>query len=365
MKVVNIVGARPNFVKVAPVVRAMKKFENNFESLIVHTGQHYDVNMSDSFFQELEIPEPDVNLGVGSGSHAKQTARIMVAFEKYLNEVNPHLVIVYGDVNSTIACALVAVKMGIPVAHVESGLRSFDKTMPEEINRILTDAISDQLFTTEAGAKKNLSREGVPDEKIHFVGNVMIDSLIRALKKIDDMPLPFNGLKEKDYALITLHRPSNVDKPIVIERILDAFVNMSKEIKLVFSIHPRTEKNIKTFALTDKLTELSKNGIVTPPISYLKMLRLMKSAKFVITDSGGMQEETTFLRVPCITMRNNTERPITVDVGSNVIIGNNIELLYANFQKILSCEFKKSSTPPLWDGKAAERIVEILCKQFC
>ena len=336
-------------------------YPDKFRPIVVHTGQHYDVNMSDEFFRQLEIPEPDINLGIGSGSHAEQTAKIMMAFEKYLLKVKPDLIMVYGDVNSTIACALVAVKLGVPVAHVEAGLRSFDRTMPEEINRILTDSISDILFTTEESANRNLANEGIPEEKIHFVGNVMIDSLVGSLKKIEDKPLPFDGLMERDYALITLHRPSNVDNPIILEKILDYLMNVSKRIKLVFPIHPRTKGNIESFDLEHKLEAVSKNAILSQPIGYFEMLRLMKSAKFVITDSGGIQEETTYLGVPCITMRENTERPVTVDVGTNVIVGDDLEALDSTFQQIMRNNFKKGAIPPLWDGTAAERIVAALC----
>ena len=361
MKIVNVVGARPNFMKLAPVIRAMKEADEAFEPLIVHTGQHYDTNMSEDFFKQLEIPQPDVNLGVGSASHAEQTAKIMIAFEKYLMDVEPGLIMVYGDVNSTIACALVAAKLGTPVAHVEAGLRSFDRTMPEEINRILTDAISDLLFTTEESANRNLVREGIPEEKIHFVGNVMIDTLQLGLVKIDGSPLPFKELSESEYGLITLHRPSNVDNPEVLSKILDSFIKMSGQVRLVFPLHPRTRRNIERFGLGYKLAEISKNGIVSGPIGYMEMLRMMKSAKLVVTDSGGIQEETTYLGVPCITLRENTERPSTVDVGTNVLVGNP-QAIEDVFNKIMSGTFKKGEKPPLWDGKAAKRIVRILAE---
>lgn len=347
-------------MKIAPLIREMNKRKNRIEHLLVHTGQHYDQNMSDNFFTQLEIPEPDINLGVGAGSHAEQTGKIMIEFEKVILEHKPDLIIVVGDVNSTIACSLVASKLGVRIAHVEAGLRSFDRTMPEEINRILTDAISDFLFTTEASAKENLKHEGISRGKIYFVGNVMIDTLVYCLKKIKNANLPFPDIKENEYAVITLHRPSNVDDPNSLGRILDVFYSLSKRLKLVIPLHPRTSRNIKTFGLEEKLNRISTNSIVTGPIGYLEMLRLNKTAKLVITDSGGLQEETTYLGVPCITMRENTERPSTIEIGTNMLVGNNLNALLNNVEKILSGDFKKGKIPPLWDGRAAERIVDIL-----
>ncbi|MBI1824630.1 MAG: UDP-N-acetylglucosamine 2-epimerase (non-hydrolyzing) [Nitrospirae bacterium] len=359
MKIINIVGARPNFMKIAPLIREMKKREK-IEHLLVHTGQHYDNDMSDSFFKQLEIPEPDINLGVGAGSHAEQTAKIMIEFEKVLLQHKPDFILVVGDVNSTIACSLVASKLGVKIIHVEAGLRSFDRGMPEEINRVLTDAISDLLFTTEASANKNLKQEGVPEQKVFFVGNVMIDTLVHCLDKIQDRSLPFQNLHEKQYAVVTLHRPSNVDRPEVLEKILDALSRISQKIKLVIPLHPRTQKNINAFGLQEKLDAIARNGVIAGPIGYLEMLRLIKSARLAITDSGGLQEETTYLGVPCITMRENTERPSTVELGTNVLVGNDLGLLFEHFEKILSDHFKKGQIPPLWDGKAASRIVEVL-----
>jgi UDP-N-acetylglucosamine 2-epimerase (non-hydrolysing) len=342
------------------LIRAMNRRGDRVEQILVHTGQHYDRNMSDNFFKQLEIPEPDINLGVGGGSHAEQTARIMIEFEKVLLQQKPGLVVVVGDVNSTIACSLVASKMGVRVAHVEAGLRSFDRTMPEEINRILTDAISDYLFTTEASARENLRREGIPDAKVHFVGNVMIDTLTHCVKKINGAALPYDGLREHDYAVITLHRPSNVDDAAKLEKILDAFLEISRRIRLVMLLHPRTSKNIETFGLDRKLGKISQSGIVAGPIGYLEMLRLNKGARMVITDSGGLQEETTYLGIPCLTMRENTERPSTVELGTNVLVGDDMDELTKNVECILSGKFKKGEKPPLWDGKAAERIVDVL-----
>jgi UDP-N-acetylglucosamine 2-epimerase (non-hydrolysing) len=349
-------------MKIAPLIREMNKRKEKVEPLLVHTGQHYDNDMSDKFFRQLEIPEPDINLGVGPGSHAEQTAKIMMEFEKVLLRHRPDLIVVVGDVNSTIACSLVASKLGVRIAHVEAGLRSFDRTMPEEINRILTDAISDFLFTTEAGANENLKREGIPHQKVFFVGNVMIDTLVHCLDKIKNTDLPFAHLREKEYAVVTLHRPSNVDHPGILEKILDAFDRISQKVKLVIPLHPRTNKNIRAFGLQNKLDKIARNAIITGPIGYLEMLRLVQSAKLVITDSGGLQEETTYLGIPCVTMRENTERPSTIDLGTNVIVGNDLNRLFSHFETILSGDFKKGRVPPLWDGKAAVRIVEILSR---
>ena len=290
LKIINVVGARPNFMKIAPLIRAMNAQHDRVRHLLVHTGQHYDFNMSDNILMQLGVPEPDVNLGVGSGSHAEQTGKIMIEFEKVLIQKEPDLILVVGDINSTIACALVATKLGVKVAHVEAGLRSFDRNMPEEINRILTDSISDFLFTTEESGNKNLSREGIPREKVHFVGNVMIDTLVHCLQKIENTGLPFEGLMEKEYAVVTLHRPSNVDDPQVLKRILEAFQLISERLKLVIPFHPRTKKNIEEFGLEDKLKKIGENAIISGPIGYLEMLQLNKSARLVITDSGGVQE---------------------------------------------------------------------------
>lgn len=346
-------------MKIAPLIREMNKRRKQVEHLLVHTGQHYDSDMSDNFFRQLQIPEPDINLGVGVGSHAEQTAKIMIEFEKVLLQYKPDVIVVVGDVNSTLACSLVASKTGVKIAHVEAGLRSFDRTMPEEINRILTDAISDFLFTTEAGANENLKREGIDDAKIFFVGNVMIDTVVHCLDKVSDGPLPFD-LRTKEFAVVTLHRPSNVDSPAVLEKILDAFDRISQKIKLVIPLHPRTGKNIMAFGLKDKLDRIARNAVITGPIGYLEMLKLIKTARLVITDSGGLQEETTYLGIPCLTMRENTERPSTIEMGTNAIVGNDPDLLFRNIDKILSNHFKKGRIPPLWDGKAAGRIVEVL-----
>jgi UDP-N-acetylglucosamine 2-epimerase (non-hydrolysing) len=358
--ILHVVGARPNFMKAASVLRALSGA--GFRQSVVHTGQHYDANMSDVFFRELEIPEPDVNLAVGSGSHAQQTARIMAGFEPVVLERKPDLVVVYGDVNSTLAAALVCAKLQIPVAHVEAGLRSNDRSMPEEINRLLTDQLSDLLFTPSADADRNLQREGIPAERIHRVGNVMIDTLVRLLpraleKRTNEFPAR--------YALVTLHRPSNVDDPEVLRRILRAILSVSKNgqdadknLAVIFPMHPRTRLRISELGmLTDGLH-------ICDPLSYLEFLALQAGATVVLTDSGGIQEETTFLGVPCLTLRANTERPITVEMGTNVLIGNDSEQLRAELAKILDGKQKKGAIPPLWDGHAGARIARILQEYF-
>ncbi|MCX8011387.1 MAG: UDP-N-acetylglucosamine 2-epimerase (non-hydrolyzing) [Ignavibacteria bacterium] len=356
-KIISVVGARPNFMKVAPIHRAIKKLNNRFNHLICHTGQHYDENMSKIFFDELELPIPEYYLGVGSSSHAEQTARIMIEFEKVLLKENPNLVIVVGDVNSTIACSLVAVKLGIKVAHVEAGLRSFDRTMPEEINRILTDSISDFLFVTEESGIKNLIKEGIPKEKIFFVGNTMIDSLIHYLPKVEKSKiLDQLGLNKKDYIAVTLHRPSNVDNPESLKKIYNQFEQISGHIKIIFPIHPRTKKN---FSLTD--IQLNNEKILfTDPIGYLDFIQLVKNSKLVLTDSGGIQEETTYLKIPCLTLRENTERPSTIELGTNRLIGTRYESISKECLSLMNSNSSESQIPPLWDGKAAERIVAYL-----
>jgi UDP-N-acetylglucosamine 2-epimerase (non-hydrolysing) len=355
--ILHVVGARPNFMKAASVLRALGSA--GFRQSVVHTGQHYDANMSAVFFRELEIPEPDVNLAVGSGSHAQQTARIMTGFESVVLERKPDLVVVYGDVNSTVAAALVCAKLQIPVAHVEAGLRSNDRSMPEEINRLLTDQLSDLLFTPSADADRNLQREGTPSERIHRVGNVMIDTLVHLLpraleQKRQDFPAR--------YALVTLHRPSNVDDPEVLRRILSAILSVRKsrdhDLAVIFPVHPRTRLRISEFGLPTE-------GLhICDPLSYLDFLALQAGAAVVLTDSGGIQEETTFLGVPCLTLRANTERPVTVEIGTNVLIGNDTERLRTELEKILNGQQKKGAIPPLWDGHAGERIAGILLGHF-
>jgi len=361
VKILNVVGARPNFMKIAPLIRDMNARKDRIEHLLVHTGQHYDKSMSDDFFVQLGIPQPDVNLGIGSASHAQQTAKILTAFESVLVEHNPDMVVVVGDVNSTMACALVAAKSGVKVAHVEAGLRSFDRTMPEEINRILTDALSDLLFTTEEAGNENLRREGIPQEKIFFVGNVMIDTLVHCLAAMPPGP-PHPGLEKKEYAVITLHRPSNVDHPETLKGMLRAFQDISKNLKLVIPLHPRTRANIERFGLSDALRALEENAVVTGPAGYVDMLRLVKDSRMVITDSGGIQEETTYLGVPCITLRANTERPSTVTLGTNTLVGSDTGKLLRAVERVMLDSHARGTIPPLWDGHASERIVEHLLR---
>ena len=359
LRVVNVVGARPNFMKIAPIVEAMHA-RHDMESILVHTGQHYDHVMSDLFFNQLGLPKPDIYLGVGSGSHGEQTGKIMIEFEQVLKDVKPDLVLVVGDVNSTIACGLVAVKMSIQLAHVEAGLRSFDRTMPEEINRVLTDQISDYLFITERSAFENLRNEGIAEDKIHFVGNVMIDTLLRHRKRAADSPvLNHLGLEPRKFILVTLHRPANVDDPEILEKLLQVLGTLSRDMPVVFPVHPRTRKQVQQFGFENMLRQFP-NVRLIEPLGYLDFLNCMDNARFVLTDSGGIQEETTVLGVPCITARENTERPVTVTQGTNVVVGRNPERILQEARKILEGNWKTGQIPELWDGKAAERIVQIL-----
>ena len=358
--IIHVVGARPNFMKLAPVYSACAK--RGFPQKIVHTGQHYDVNMSEIFFGQLGTPKPDINLGIGSFSHAVQTAKIMMCFEKVILENQPDLVLVYGDVNSTVAAALVCAKLGVRIGHVEAGLRSFDRSMPEEINRLLTDQIADLLFTPSLDGNENLLREGITEKKIHFVGNVMIDTLVRMLPEAmkrwqgGHMKIADTYVKPGFYALLTLHRPSNVDDKEILRKILDTMSEISKEIPVIFPIHPRTRQLINHLQITTSDTKL----FLTEPLDYLDFLALQRYATMVITDSGGIQEETTYLGVPCLTVRENTERPITVTSGTNILVGQNIGLLLQEVKSIMSGKHKQGSIPPLWDGQAAERIAEIV-----
>ena len=359
LKIVSVVGARPNFMKIAPIVEAMQAYPA-IENVLVHTGQHYDHAMSDLFFNQLGLPEPDMYLGVGSGPHGEQTGKIMIEFEKVLQNIHPDVVIVVGDVNSTIACGLVAVKMGIRLAHVEAGLRSFDRTMPEEINRILTDQISHYLFITEASAFENLRHEGIPEDRIYFVGNVMIDTLLRHRQRaMESRILEELGVMPEQYALVTLHRPTNVDQADMLARLLQVLGTISNDLPVIFPVHPRTQNKIRDFKLQEKLAAYPNLKLVDP-IGYLDFLKCMIHARFVLTDSGGIQEETTVLGIPCITARENTERPVTVTEGTNVVVGRNPDRILAEARKILSGDWKKGRTPDRWDGKAAERIVSIL-----
>ena len=350
MNIFHIVGARPNFMKVAPVLRALKHHDKVVQTL-VHTGQHYDVKMSDVFFEQLDIPAPDINLAVGSGTHAKQTAEIMVRFEPVVLEHKPDLVLVYGDVNSTVAATLVCAKLGFRVGHVEAGLRSFDRTMPEEINRLVTDQLADMLFTPSEDGDKNLRKEGIASEKIFRVGNVMIDSLVRLLpaaRKLNHDNLPDR------YALVTLHRPANVDDSATLKGILESLLEVNRDLKVVFPAHPRTRQRIAEFGLS------SGQLLVLDPLPYIDFLALQTRATVVITDSGGIQEETTYLGIPCLTVRENTERPITISMGTNVLVGRDRAKLSAELSKVLEGKAKKGTVPPLWDGKAGERIADVI-----
>ncbi len=348
----HVVGARPNFMKAAPVMRALAQ-RPGVRQILVHTGQHYDQNMSDVFFRELQIPDPDFNLAVGSGTHAAQTGQIMMRFEPVLEEARPDLVLVYGDVNSTIAAALVCSKMGVAVGHVEAGLRSFDRRMPEEINRVLTDQIAGLLFTPSRDGDQNLLREGIPAERIHFVGNVMIDTLVRLLPQAAaslTRELPAR------YALVTLHRPSNVDDASALQGILATLAEISRDLPIIFPVHPRTRQKIAQLQF-----EPSANLQIWEPQSYLQFLGLQQRATVVITDSGGIQEETTFLGVPCLTLRESTERPVTVTLGTNLVLAHDLGRLRQEVSAILQGRRKQGSIPPLWDGKAAERIAGVIC----
>ena len=366
MKIISVVGARPNFMKVAPnyktIIEKHQIANLKIEHLICHTGQHYDKRMSKVFFEELELPKPDFYLGIGSGSHTEQTARIMLEFEKVLISEKPELLIVVGDVNSTIACSLTAVKLGIKVAHIEAGLRSFDRSMPEEINRILTDSISDYLFVTEKSGLDNLKQEGVDDRKIHFVGHVMIDSLINFLPKAEKSNvLQEFCLEKNNYILVTMHRPSNVDNAENLTELIFMLRKLSRNKKIIFPIHPRTRKNLEKFRI--ELNQ-NKNLKITDPIGYLDFIWLIKNAQLILTDSGGIQEESTFLGVQCITLRQSTERPITVDVGTNHLIGDDFIKAENAAEEILNGKIKLGKIPELWDGKASERIVEILIREL-
>jgi len=359
-----VVGARPNFTKIAPIMAAIKQKSKKLEAFLVHTGQHYDEAMKHSFFEQLGIPEPDVDLEVGSGSHALQTAEVMKRFEPIVDAQRPCAVLVVGDVNSTIACSLVAAKKNIPVIHVEAGLRSYDREMPEEINRVLTDQISDLLFTTEKSALANLLKEGIAEARVQFVGNVMIDTLFNNVEKAVPMEETLKGIQgaesinKKAFGLITMHRPSNVDDKETLTSLIDTLSALSQQLPLVFPVHPRTKGQIEKFELSMKLVD--SNILLLPPLGYLHLLGVMKNAKVVLTDSGGIQEETTALGIPCITLRDNTERPITVSEGTNTIVGSDAKKIKQVFDDIMLSEGKAGLSPEFWDGHAAERIVEFL-----
>jgi len=361
MRIINVVGARPNFMKIAPLLSAYETCPR-IHPLLVHTGQHYDQRLSDLFFNQLGIPRPDVNLGVGSASQAVQTAEIMKAFEPVAIDHKPDAVLVVGDVNSTLACGLVAVKLGVKLIHVEAGLRSFDRTMPEEINRLLTDAVSDLLFCTEPSGVENLRREGVPAERVFLVGNVMIDTLIRHRAQADaSAVLDRLGLAAGEYAVLTLHRPANVDDPAVLGRILDALEVIQRDTPIVFPAHPRTRRNLHQPPLAGRLADLPGLRLIEPA-GYLDFLKLMADAQAVLTDSGGIQEETTILGTPCLTLRDNTERPITIEAGTNRLVGTRPDRILAAWRETAARPRRPSQPPPLWDGQAAGRIVSVLSR---
>ncbi|MEZ5307919.1 MAG: UDP-N-acetylglucosamine 2-epimerase (non-hydrolyzing) [Pyrinomonadaceae bacterium] len=360
LKILNIVGARPNFMKIAPIFAEMRRRASEFDPLIVHTGQHYDEKMSKAFFDDLGISKPDVDLEVGSATHAEQTAKIMLAFEPVVMEHKPDWVVVVGDVNSTIACALVCSKLGIRVAHVEAGLRSFDRSMPEEINRILTDSISDLLLTPSPDGNEHLKAEGIADEKVVLVGNVMIDSLFSNLERSASSTIREDLNLVDDYAVITLHRPSNVDDRETLGNLIGVLREIAERIPIIFPAHPRTRSKLAEFGL---IRDGAIGGIsVVEPLGYLDFLRLYSGARLVLTDSGGLQEETTALRIPCLTMRENTERPITIEMGSNQLVGVNPDAIRKAANEILDGGFDRETAkvPPLWDGKTAERICDAL-----
>ncbi|QCQ23382.1 UDP-N-acetylglucosamine 2-epimerase (non-hydrolyzing) [Desulfoglaeba alkanexedens ALDC] len=359
-KIIHLIAAaRPNFMKIAPLYHALAK-EEWANPVIVHTGQHYDLNMSDTFFRDLNLPDPHIYLNVGRGTHAEQTGGVMIAYEKILLENRPDLVVVVGDVNSTVACSLAAVKLGIKVAHLEAGLRSFDRTMPEEINRIVTDAIADYLWTPSPDGNENLLHEGVDPAKITMVGNIMIDSLVMMTPAIlrektrEDL-----GVDDKDYGVVTLHRPANVDSPDILLNLCDALIRVSEKTSLVFPVHPRTAKNLREFGLYEHLSN-AKGIILTEPLGYNAFMNLVFGCKFVITDSGGVQEETTYLKIPCLTLRPNTERPITVTQGTNHL--STPDKIEADLKKVV--EQDRHNTPLFWDGRTAARVVDIIKATF-
>jgi UDP-N-acetylglucosamine 2-epimerase (non-hydrolysing) len=358
MRILAVVGARPNFMKIAPVMWEVQR-RTGVDAYLVHTGQHYDQKMSETFFEQLHIPRPNVDLGVGSGSHAVQTAEVMKRIEPVIAEQKPDVLMVVGDVNSTIAAALTAVKMGVPVAHVEAGLRSYDRTMPEEINRVLTDSISQWLFVSERAGVANLGREGIPEEKIFFVGNVMIDTLLATRARLEQSTILRDmGLAQRSYAVVTLHRPSNVDEPKVLAGLLGVLEQLQQDIPIVFPIHPRTRK-----ALNGRYADGVPNLRLVDPMGYFDFMKLVGSARLVLTDSGGIQEESTVLGVPCLTLRKNTERPATVDEGTNILIGQDPSRILSAARNVLASPLPVAArVPELWDGHAAGRILDVLMR---
>jgi UDP-N-acetylglucosamine 2-epimerase (non-hydrolysing) len=374
LRVMSVVGARPNFMKIAPLCAELRKIDP-VEHLLVHSGQHYSEQMSGSFFRDLEMPEPNVNLEVGSGSHASQTAEVMKRFEPVVLEWRPDLIVVVGDVNSTLAASLVAAKLGIRLAHIEAGLRSFDMSMPEEINRKLTDAVSDFLFVTEESGVRNLEKEGVPRDRIFLVGNAMIDTLLRFRRAaaqsriLQDLGLRKESNRVQLYGVLTLHRPANVDDPVVLRQLLESLAELSKSLPILFPIHPRSRERVQSFGLgsylrQDSITPPDSGIIPIPPLGYLDFLCLLDHARLVLTDSGGIQEETTVLGVPCLTLRENTERPVTVESGTNQIVGRDPAKILSAAREILQADRREAHRPLLWDGHTAERIVQILLQEL-
>lgn len=358
-KIAVIVGARPNFMKAAPLMKQLRAHGDEVTPFLIHTGQHYDRNLSELFFEQLKMAEPDLYLGVGSGTHAQQTAKIMVELESHLMADDYSLIVVFGDVNSTLAASVVAAKLLIPIGHVEAGLRSFDHAMPEEINRIVTDRLSDLLFVHEQSGLDNLKAEGVPDEKVHFTGNIMIDSLVGSLEACKDSTiLKDMNLEPQQYAVVTMHRPSNVDNADLLKELLSTLNDIGKQLPIIFPCHPRTKHRMAEKGVLDSID--TNNLKIIDPVGYLDFLRLQSQARLVLTDSGGVQEETTYLQIPCITMRHNTERPVTVDVGSNVLVGPNPDKIRKAAEEILAGKGKKGEIPRLWDGNTAGRITEII-----
>jgi len=364
LRILNVVGARPNFIKIAPLLREQKKLPGEIEPILLHTGQHYDYQMSQRIFGDLELPEPDIYLDVGSGSHAEQTARVMIPFEKYLVEKPPDLVLVVGDVNSTLACAVAASKMQIPIAHVEAGLRSFDRTMPEEINRVVTDQLADNLFVTESAAITNLINEGRPKRAISFAGNVMLDSLITAIEKSREDVLDQNNLTPGEYAVVTLHRASNVDDSGTFAGIITALVKISEEIRVIFPVHPRTRNNFKKFGLQQLIESKDSNLVLCDPVGYLDFVALQRDARLILTDSGGIQEESCYMKIPCLTLRHNTERPVTIECGSNRLVGTDPDMIVRYALETIENPPTQISTPKYWDGKASPRIIEEILGKY-
>jgi UDP-N-acetylglucosamine 2-epimerase (non-hydrolysing) len=362
-KIVEVVGTRPNFMKAAPLIRQLQTRPDVFQSTLIHTGQHYDHSLSQVFFDDLKLPRPDLHLGIGSGTHAVQTGKMMIELELALSEIEPDLVVVFGDVNSTMATALVTSKMCLPLAHVESGLRSFDKTMPEEVNRLVTDRLADMLFVSEPAGLVNLRQEGISDEKVYFVGNIMIDALMVSLDAARGSDvLERLMLDEGSYAALTMHRPANVDHPDTLRRLVACAADISQRLPVVFACHPRTRKNMRRFGID--LESLPKSLMIVEPLGYLDFVKLQSAARIILTDSGGIQQEATYLNIPCLTLRDTTELVETIQSGTNTLCGTDAEKILGLVDEVMRDDYKRGSRPELWDGKAAERIVQVLTKEL-